>query len=331
MKFHAGAMTVSLATLLSACSTAVKQPSGIPDESAFPAQENLLYTNLQSWLPGYYSNYAQVIKAGGTQDSVTDLNIRRLPTENQPIFLFESQQRGSGVANYDLYFVKLNSAWKQPELHFARLTGSDLYRALPEMVDIGWQRVLKGCVIMLAPFDRQTLTSVDRHLSGSSDPETCRFEDPVHGEIAFERFLSISNNDINMVNTELQPGEAPEEQPLVTQFQQHQAYNGTLRLNPAISDKSDSSEWQTSTAFNLYDDGRVHSTHDSEMKNMAYGIRLSRLHWRENQPPYLKLEIVELASGGTQAYSWFSPTSKQIDWELDWVTVHLSELDPVTR
>lgn len=332
MKLHVGAFAVSLAVLLSACSAAVTRQSKTPDATAFPGQENQLYTDLQIWLPGFYSNYAQVIEAGGAQDSVLDLNIRRLPTDNQPVFLFESQQRGSGVVNHDLYFVKLNSEWEQPELHFARLTGSDLTMSLPEMLDIGWQRVLKGCVIMLAPFNHQKLTSVDHYLLGRSDPKTCRFEDPLHGEIAFERFMSISNQQINMVNTTLKPGEVPEEQPLVTQFQQHSVYAGTVRLSSAITtDSNDSSGWQTSTAFNLYDDGRVSDIYDSEMKNMKYGIRLSRLHWRENQPPYLKLEIIERVSGGTQAYSWFSPESEQIDWELDWVTVHLRELNLSTQ
>jgi|GEM_PF-3064238 len=333
MKFRYGAVAVSLSCLLAACSAPVSKEVDSTNGPAFDAQQSQrsqeypLYSDLQNWLPGFYSNYAQVIEAGGEEDSVTDLTISQLPTQNEPVFLFESQQRDSAVANYDLYFVKLNPESGQQELHFSRMTGSDLSKPLPETLAIGWARVLPECVITLAPFNVQTPVSVDRQLFGKSKTETCRFEDPIHGEIAFERSLSISSDQINMTEVELKPGEVIAEQPVVIQFQQHQAYEGTVSLSSAASgDDEGTSGWQTSTTFNLYDDGRVSHVYDSDMKKMNYSIRLSRLHWRDNEPPYLRLEILHLESGEAQAYSWFDPDSKQIDWELDWAEVHLKEL-----
>lgn len=329
MKFNLVVIAVSLAILLSACSTPVGKKAESTNEPAFEDHESQLYSDLQNWLPGYYSNYTQLIEAGAAEDSVIDLNISQLPTPNEPVFLFESKQRFSVLANYDLYFVKRNPASGQLELHFTRMTGSDLSKSLPETLDIGWQRAVPGCVITLAPFNRQTLTSVDRQLFGKSNTETCRFEDPIHGEIGFERSLSISSNQINMTGVELKPGEGLEVQPEATHFQKQQAFEGTVSLNSAITgDDKDTPGWQTSTTSNLYDDGRVSHLYDAEMEKMVYAIRLSRLHWRENEPPYLKLEVIHLESGLAQAYSWFDPDLKQIDWELDWVKVHLKELTP---
>ena len=327
MRLACGAVAISLVCLLTACSTPVTKdplPSDIVD---FADQASQLFSELQSSLPGFYSNYTQVIEAGGSEDSVTDLTVIQLATQKEPVFIFESRLRGAIFASLDLYFAKLNPESRQPELHFSRMTGSELSMSLAETLDTGWKRVEPGCVIALAPFYRQTLTSVDGQLFGKSNTETCLFDDPLHGRISFERSLSISSNQIAMTEVELKPGEVIDQFPMARQFQKHQTYEGTISLNASVlADDIRSSGWQQSTTFNLYDDGRIRHPYDSEMKNMDYAVRLSRLHWRENQPPYLKLEIVNLISGGTQAYSWFSPESKQIDWELDWVKVHLSEL-----
>lgn len=328
MRLACGAVAASLVCLLSACSTPVAKNALRSDIVDSVDQGSQLFNDLQNWLPGVYSNYTQVIETGGSEDSITDLTVRRLATQKDTVFLFESRLRGSMSASYDLYFAKLNPESRRPELHFSRITGSELSLSLPETLDTGWKRVVPGCVIALAPFYRQTLTSVVGQLSGKSNTETCLFDDPLYGGISFERSLSISDNQIAMTEVELKPGEVIDEFPMARQFQKHQTYAGTVSLNNSVlADDIGSSEWQQSTTFNLYDDGRSSHLYDSEMKNMDYAIRLSRLHWRENQPPYLKLEIVNLISGGTQAYSWFNPGSRQIDWELDWVKVHLSELN----
>lgn len=328
MKLQLGAITISLAVVLSACSTPVAKESEAPDKTAYKAattsQQSQLYNDLQNWLPGFYSNYTQVIEAGGVEDSVTDLTVSQLPTQNEPVFLFESRQRNSVDANYDLYFARLNAQSRQPELHFSRLTGSDLSKSLPETLEIGWQRVLPECVIALAPVNDQTAASVDRQLFGKSDTETCKFEDPLHGKVAFERSLSVSSNKIDMTGVELQPDEAIVESPAVLQFQQHQAYQGTVTLNTATLAAGEASpEWQVSTPFHLYDDGRVNKIYATDMQQMGYAIKLSKQHWRDNEPAYLRLEILLLNSGEAQAYSWFEADSKQIDWEMEWARVHL--------
>jgi len=80
MKLTYAAVAVSVVFSLGACSTAIQNDAPLSNSATPANQQSVLYKHLQSWLPGFYSDYTQVSEAGGTEDSVTDLTVRQLPT-----------------------------------------------------------------------------------------------------------------------------------------------------------------------------------------------------------------------------------------------------------
>ena len=324
-------LVFAVTCLATACSTPTEVPTPA-SQREFTDQIAQQHPNLLNWLPGFYSDYAQVIEAGGHEDDVTDLTVRKLATTDTDVFLFKTHKRSAIDATYDLYFIRLDPSSGVPEMEFARMTGSDLSKPLAETLHIGRKRALPGCTISLAQFNIQSLTAVQTSYIGKSLIDTCQFEDPLHGHTAFERSLSISENQITVTEIALKPGETlsatAEQLPLAKLFQKHQAYEGTVSVNmAAVSNNPDTTQWITSTSINFYDDGRVSKLYDTDMQPMNYAIRLSKMKWRKNEPPYLRIEAVDLKSGEALAYSWFDPESAQVDWELEWLEVHLKELD----
>src|SRR5690554_4001549 len=166
--------------------------------------------------------------------------------------------RHSTLASYTLYFVKQHAVSGQPELHFSRLTGSELSMSMTDTLDTAWKRVVPGCVI--------TLSAAADKLSGASLSETCTFEDPLHGKTMLERSLAITDQQIEFSNRLLQPGETVDSSPPVMKFHKHQTFEGSVNVATAnLSHGKGQADWQELTTFNIFDDGRTIQLYDADM------------------------------------------------------------------
>jgi len=149
----------------------------------------------------------------------------------------------------------------------------------------------------------------DTQLIGQTVTENCLFENPVHGQSRIYRSINLRSEQLDLVNLELSPGEVVSEGMPTLQFQKQQVFEGAVSIGlNATTDDTESGQWETSTKFLVIDDGRVSRLYDADMNNMEYAIKLSRLHWREDE------------------YSWFNPDSDQIKLDLDWVKVNLQKI-----
>jgi hypothetical protein len=313
--------TAFMILLIAACANPVKPTIPPNDSLPYNTEEAQLISRLKNDLPGYYSNFTQVVEAGGVEQSATDLTIRELITEGNPVFLFETHSRSTSSRHYDLYWPQINPFSRSLELQFTRISGSELSATVPESLATAKQRALPGCLIEILVSGTQ--------MQGQTQPETCRFENPAHGESRLYRSVVLGSvidgsNSLDITSLELEPGETADEDIPPMRFQKHQAYIGSISISPdVISEAIQSDQWQESTAFNLHDDGRIAHMLDTDMNKMDYTIKLSRQHWRENEPAYLRLEVIQVKTGEIMAYSWFKPDSEIVEFDSDWVKVDL--------
>ncbi len=311
MKFTPRLVLLIMAGLFSSYSPA--QPAA-PGGTAEGGQA--LIDRLHALLPGTYSNFAQANR-DGVQGPVTDLTIRQLPGGDAAAYLFESQVRGTGPASYDIYWLKLNPQTRQAELHFSHLTGSELSLSLKDTLAIAWRRVLPGCTIVLEA-DQQ-------RFYGHTEPDRCRFEDPLRGATRLYRSLSLGAHSLETETIALLPGEQADAGAHSLIMQKHRLYRGQVseRAN-SDADTGEYGEWKSSTLFNIRDDGRVVQIYDGNMKTMQYGVQLARLPWRAGEPPYLRLAVINLQNGATQAFSWFKPGPEPIVMNQEWFKANLT-------
>lgn len=301
-----------------ACSTPSAQIPITNAPALFSPADMLIIDWIRNELPGSYTNYTQVVESGYSEESSTDLTVRELTVNELPVFLFESHQRNSAQTNYDLYWTAHNPQSNRLELQFSRISGSELSLNEAESLHIGFERAIPGCAIDLQLSDAQ--------LTGQTMPDSCAFENPVNGRTRVYRSINLSPDQLQLVTLELAPGEVVAGDPPVFYFQKQQIFKGEVSINISTSTDGDEPvQWLTSTQFIVIDDGRVSRLYDADMNNMDYAIKLSRLHWRDNEPAYLKLEVIRADSGEAQAYSWFNPGSDQIVFEQDWVKVNLQK------
>ena len=315
MKLSFKLATLYLAGLLSNCATLPDTRTATDDARAME-----LIERIQKALPGTYSNFAQ-INENGSDDPVTDLNIRQLSASGEPVFLFTSAERGADAERYDIYWLKLNPLTKKAEFHFARLTGAELSLSLQETLATAWQRVLPGCVIVLGANGEE--------LRGYSRPDTCRFEDPYRGETRIYRMLALGANRLELETAVMVPGEQHNAGDGHLIMQKHRLYAGSASIgvdsDPATGEYV---EWQELSGFSLFDDGRTVRLYGRNPLAMGFAAQLARLHRRAGEPPYLRLSIINETSGATQALQWIKPGSERIELNLEWLTIKLEIAPP---
>jgi len=314
MLFHKKTWLLCLTALLSAYTS---QPHAQTADKDGSGKEIL--DHIRQSLPGSYSNLAQVNKNGGGR-LATDLHIRQIFAEGEPVFIFESQQRGSWEARFDIYWLKLNPQTQQPEFHFAHLSGSELSLSRQETLATAWKRVLPGCVI--------TLEGTANLLQGHSQPDTCRFEDPIHGQSRIYRMLALGNNNLQLETIMIAPGDEYAAGSNTLSMLKHQLYTGSVSMSPdTAADTPSTGEWRQSGNFNMHDDGRINRLYDSS-SSMGFAIQLARLYRHQGESPSLKISIINLENNGTQAFQWFEPGSEQLQIDLDWIKVKLEPAKP---
>ena len=288
-------------------------------ETIDDSDSNGLLNRIQQTLPGIYSNFAQVSQNGAGR-LATDLNIRQLFVEGEPVFIFETRQRGVIEANFDVYWLKLNPQTKLPELHFSHLSGSELSLSMQATLETAWKRVLPGCVIVLE--DSGDL------IQGHSEPDTCRFGDPLLGESRVYRMLALGKNNLRLETIVMAPGDDYIAGSKTLHMLKHQLYTGTVSIRSDTDpDTTTPGEWRTSGEFNIYDDGRINRLYENS-STMGFALRLARLYRHEGEPPQHKLSIINIENDGMQAYQWIETATGQIELNLEWIKVNLDLVKP---
>jgi len=274
---------------------------------------------LQARLPGVYSNFAWS-QAQAVETPVTDLRIRQLKTDGEPVFLFEQYVRDQDIYSYDLYWLKLNRKNQQPEFFFSHLDEDELSLPMQDTLTIAWQRVLPGCVM--------PLEHAGDKFTAATDPTTCMFADPLRGKTRLSRRLSTDGDTMTLETGLGQAGNRKTGDDLLLQMQKHRIFTGTISIRKETVQQEEPGAWQLSQVFQLRDDGRVNQIYDQEMALMDFGLQLSRLHRFDGEPDYYKLSVVNPDSGQTQAYQWFNPGSTKLNLNLDWVKADLMPIQP---
>jgi hypothetical protein len=299
-----------LAVLLSSCAT---KPGTLKNPSVNNAVADM--QTLQSLLPGVYSNFAQT-HADDPGGPVTDINIRQLKTDGEPVFLFESGLRGSDQQDFEIYWLKLNRQSGQAEFYFTRLREDEVSLPMQDILARGWQRIEPGCVI--------AMRRIDHRLNGQTDPDSCVYENPLGEASRLTRALSVGPDDLT-IKTELTGG-AQQDPRLKAhlELQKHRGFVGWASIRSETDPQQDEpGTWQLSQFFNTRDDGRVNQLYDQKMKPWNFGLQLARVHRFEGQPPYYLLSVINLKSGQNQAYQWFEPGTEHLNFNLDWFQISL--------
>ena len=303
-------MLAMLVVFLGGC-----EPINDSEQIQVSTQAQSLVTQVKTWLPGAYSNYAQVYEDQSDQPA-TDLNIRQLKTNDETVFLFESEQRQSDVSNHEIYWLKTNPTTQKPELHFAYLTEDDISLPVSKVLTIAWQRVNPGCVIELVQTDDQ--------LNGNTNPDSCLFDHLLQGETRLQRNLTLNADSLTIENTLAAPTGLDSTEHDILKLQKHRVFEGwASSRTPAGPDQELPGPWHLSNIFSIRDDGRTHNIRDQEMASIGFGLQLAKLKWIEEKPQHMRLSIINMETGGIQAYTWFDPESKSFELNFDWFQTNL--------
>ena len=274
---------------------------------------------LRDMLPGVYSNFAWK-ETLGVDAPVTDLRVRQLKTDGEPVFLFEQYLRGREVYSYDLYWLKFNHEKRRGEIYFARLDEDELSLPMQDTLSNAWQRVLLGCVM---PLER-----AGAQFTGATDPSTCVFEDPLRGQTRLSRRLSTDGDTLTIETGLRDAGNRSTGDDLLLNLQKHRTFTGWASFRLDTGQQDEPGEWQLSQVFQLRDDGRVNHIYDQQMSMLDFGLQLARLHRFDGEPPYYRLSVINLANGQVQAFQWFDPGSADLNLNLDWFQANLAPARP---
>jgi len=303
--------------LVAALGSCASSPGLLESTGNDAAEQDI--NDLRDMLPGVYSNIAWK-EAQGVDTPVTDLRIRQLQTNGEPVFLFEQYLRGQDIYSYDLYWLKQNHKKRHAELYFTRLDENELSLPMQDTLSNAWRRVLPGCVI---PLER-----AGNQFTGATDPATCVFEDPLRGQTRLSRRLS-ADGDVMTIETGLRDaGNRRTGDDLLLELQKHRTFTGWASFRTEAGQQDEPGEWQLSQVFQLRDDGRVNHLYDQQMSLLDFGLQLARLHRFDGEAPYYKLSVINLESGQIQAYQWFDPGSADLNLNLDWFQANLALTQP---
>jgi hypothetical protein len=307
----------SIAVLLGSC-----EPTTDNQNLPSSKESQALKTQIQSWFPGAYSNYAQRHEDEFAKP-VTDLDIRQLNTNGEPVFLFESMQRDSDTSSHEVYWLKTKHGSPNAELHFSYLTEDDLSLPITEVLAIAWQRVNPGCVI-------EVIQKADQ-ISGQTNPDTCVFEHLLQGETRLHRTISLSEDSLTIENSLTAPGAQDSTDITVLNLQKHRVFNGwASSRTPAGPEQEFAGDWKLSTIFSIRDDGRINNIRDQNRESIGFGVQLAKLKWVEDKPQHMLLSIINMETGFTQAYTWFDPENEILELNLSWfqTNLELKQTDP---
>jgi len=299
-----------LAVLLGNCA-----PVPYRDKASLPSQAESEFETVRVMLPGVYSNFARIEEQGG-EKKVTDLRIRQLKTDGEPVFLFEQYLRGQDIYSYDLYWLKLDQAKRRAELYFARLDENELSLPMHDTLSIAWKRVLPGCVM--------PLEHTGDRFTGVTDPATCTFEDPLRGQTSLLRRLSVDADTMTIETGLRDAGDRQTGEDQLLELQKHRTFTGWASFRIESAQQDEPGDWQLSQVFQLRDDGRVNHLYDQQMSLLDFALQLARLNRVDGEPPYYKLSVINLSNGQTQAYQWFGPESADLNLNLDWFQANLA-------
>jgi hypothetical protein len=296
---------VSLCLALAGCAAMGTEPP-----LTAPSLGNAQIDALRSALPGYYSDFSHRHETGDTQ-AVTEVTIRHLAADGDTAFLVSRRFREGEVDQHQLYQVSEADDEGVLVVRFAPLGAAQLDGSVPSILAAARERFRPGCELVLV--------ATPDGLAGQTDPASCRFSHPRHGDVGLLRELSFGRSRLAIGERLLNAAGKPAGEDGILRLRKHRRFSGWagVRVMPdALPD--DPGAWRLAGTFGMSDDGRVQTLVDAAGDTLDYGLQLATVRWRADQPEILRLAVVNMGSGKIEAYAWTQPQADRVGINLDW-------------
>ena len=260
-------------------------------------------------LPGHYSNYAQA-RAADDGRAVLDVEVRYLTDGARDAFVFERTTRATGETQALVYLLAPTASPDVVEFRFAPVREAGGERSAAEVLDEAQGRVRPGCVLPLTP--------TPDGLVGETNPATCRFEHPDLGTVGLLREVSVGRGTLTVAERLLRPDGGAAAPDSVLALRRHAVYRGWAGVREdASAAPGDPAAWRLALPFTLRDDGRVVPLADRAGEATGYALRLSVVGWRSDEPPILRLAVLDAAGERELGFAWGEPGAERIGISLE--------------
>jgi len=271
-------------------------------ESEKPADETLTNTRvlaqLQQYLPGHYSNFAQQWQDQKLPLRLLDIDLLRA-SDTEAWYL--TQQRENTVSGQQLRLQILaitTSAENHITFRFAPFNGK-ASQALTAVLN-HQVAFLEGCEVTLFP-------AVDG-LVGKTSAETCLL--PGQSEhTGLIKSIKIQAGIITIGDQLAENGEVQGEIS-IQQFYRSQQFSGWAGKISAHT------AWQRAAPFVIFSDGEELALVDSDGVKIGVNIRLTQVPWKKDEKMILRLDLLDPATGKTSAYAFTDANAESIGLNL---------------
>ncbi len=264
---------------------------------------------------GSYSNFSQAIMAD-TPENIIDLEIERLGGVSFLLFRVTRTFRDSGVSQARLYRFDPAPDDGQAQLRIRILNEAQAAAELEELLDLAASGFDPGCVIALAV--------AEGRMRGHTDPATCRFAHPLHGDTGVFRQVAMGDGQLALDEFLVDADDDPVGELRRYVFDRHREFRaqGAFRLPGPDGELG---PWRMSTVVEMRDDGRRATLFDGDGGPIGYSLQLARLEWQPQQPYYLRLAAYQVETGALQAYYWAEPDAELIEFNRDWLQIRVED------
>ncbi len=291
-----------LLLLLSACAT---QKIDEQESSEAKLAADAL-RQLEVFLPGHYSNFAQHWQDNKLALRLLDISLLLLESD-QAWFLSQQQDTNSGGNTQRQQILLFKIIGKDRlELSFAPFRG-DAGAAI---------RAIRSANLAFIPGCEMTIHITATAYAGETSAQNCRLPS-VNGESpGLVKDISIQANSITIGDQLSQHG-TPLGPPSIQQFQRSHEYSGWAGVKPAQA------EWTTLAPFSLYSDGQTVALADNNGNPSGVSIRLSQVPWKRGENMILRLDLINEITGKPTAYAFTGINTSNIGLNLGHVQIGL--------
>lgn len=297
--------SVILLLLLSACAT---QKIDEQESSEAKLASDAL-KQLEAFLPGHYSNFAQHWQDNNLALRLLDISLLLIEPD-QAWFLSQQQDADLGGNNQRQQILLFKIIEKDRlELSFAPFRG-DAGAAI---------RAIRSANIAFIPGCEMTIHVTATAYAGETSAQNCRLP-AVDGESpGLVKDISIQANNITIGDQLSQNGKALGP-PSIQQFQRSYAFSGWAGVKPAQA------EWTALAPFNLYSDGQTVALPDNSGNPSGVSIRLSQVPWKRGENMILRLDLINEITGKPTAYAFTGVNTSNIGLNLGHVQIGLERM-----
>jgi len=261
---------------------------------------------LETFLPGHYSNFAQ---HWGDQSKVLRLlDINLLLVDAQHAWFISKQRDAIATENSERQQILLFRIVENDrlELSFAPFRG-DSAAAI---------RAIQASTLAFIPGCAMTIHTTPAAYAGETTAQNCRLP-AVNGEShGLVKDISIQAGGITIGDQLFQHG-SPLGSPSIQQFQRSYQFNGWAGVKPPQA------EWTPLANFSIYSDGQIVELADQAGNNSGVSIRLSQVTWKRGEDMILRLDLIDQQTGKPSAYGFTGTNSNSIGINLGHIQIGL--------